>query len=68
VCRDTPLNSTFGDPSPSSPFHDEWYLLVDKDSAEVAAECATMYYDQIVVLVNDPKYGGIAYSPSDAPS
>ena len=66
VCRDTPLNSTFGDPSPSSPFHDEWYVLVDEDRTEVAAECATKNYDQIVVLVNDPAYGGLAYSPPHA--
>ncbi len=63
--KDTPLNSQFGDSTPGSENHDERFLLLDvhdRAAAQAAASCATDNYDQVVVLVNDPAYGGMHYS------
>lgn len=60
--KDTPLGAHFGDPNSSSPYHDKRFLLLDDTTkTREAVALATQNYDQIVVLVNDSCYGGLAY-------
>jgi hypothetical protein len=65
-CVDTPLNMQFGAPEKGEEYADPRYLYtVTPERCEEAAELATVFYDLIVVIVNDDTYGGAAW-PEDS--